>query len=267
VDQADESRPDRAADEAVATGGTVAVCLQGEPFVANGRIAVRAADTGDARRIGDLRWEAHDGCERFVIDLLADGGTAAGRAGAVTAEVLRHLGVVRVTLREVETVDPGATEVLMAGELAASAYAVWSPDGRWTYVDVHLASAAEAHVATLDNPARVIVDLRPGGGAVPGRAPRADRLVVLQPREGLATYPLTVTGYSRTFEANVVVRLEQEGRDVVQDFTTATAWVDAWGHYSLVIPEGPTGPVVLHVGEHSARDGTWEGVAIRLQLR
>jgi hypothetical protein len=53
----------------------------------------------------------------------------------------------------------------------------------------------------------------------------------------------------------------------VQDFTTATAWVDAWGHYSLVIPEGPTGPVVLHVGEHSARDGTWEGVAIRLQLR
>jgi hypothetical protein len=267
VDQAEEGRPDRAADEAGATGAAVAVCLQGEPFVADGSIAVRAADTGDARRIGDLRWEAHDGCERFVIDLLADGGAAAGRAGAVTAEVLRHLGVVRVMLREVETVDPGATEVLLAGDLAGSAYAVWSPDGRWTYVDVHLASAAEAHVATLDDPARVIVDLRPGGGAVPGRAPRADRLVVLQPREGSATYPLTVTGYSRTFEANVVVRLEQGGRDVVQDFTTATAWVDAWGHYSLVIPEGPTGPVVLHVGEHSARDGTWEGVAIRLQLR
>jgi hypothetical protein len=91
--------------------------------------------------------------------------------------------------------------------------------------------------------------------------------VVLQPRPGTASYPLTVTGYARTFEANVVVRLERDGDDVYDDFTTATAWTDAWGHYSFTIPDGPTGPVVLHVGEYSARDGTWDGVAVELDMR
>jgi hypothetical protein len=266
AEQGDDGSTRQAAG-AQATGAAAPVCLQGDSFVADGAIETHSAAAGDARRIGELRWNAHDGCERFVIGLLSDDGTPAGRVGAVTAEVLRDLGVVRVTLREVEVVDPAATDAVMDGALAASAYAVWSPDGRWTHVDVHLAGPAEARVSTLEDPARVVVDVRPGGGAVPGRAPRGERVVVLQPRGGSATYPLTVTGYARTFEANVVLRLEQEGRDVMQAFTTATAWVDAWGHYSLTIPEGPRGQVVLHVGEHSARDGTWEGVAIRLHLQ
>jgi hypothetical protein len=243
------------------------VCLQGDPFVASGSIAVRDAQPGDAEQVGGLRWERHDGCERFVIDLAAgDGGTAA-RAGRVTGEVLRDLGVVRISLRDVTTVDPDATDAPLDGPLAGGAFAVFSPDGRWVDVDVHLADAAEAFVTTLDEPARVVVDLRPGGRAVPERAPRNERVVVLQPRPGTASYPLTVTGYARTFEANVVVRLEYEGRDVHEDFTTATAWVDAWGHYTIRVPEGPAGNVVLHVGEYSARDGDWQGVAVRLQMR
>jgi hypothetical protein len=135
------------------------------------------------------------------------------------------------------------------------------------YVDVHLADAAEAHVSLLREPARVVVDLRPGGGALPPPPARDARVVVLEPRGGPASYPLTVTGYSRTFEANVVARLEQGGEEVFETFTTATAWVDAWGHYSLSIPRGPAGPVTLHVGEYSARDGSWEGVAVELEMR
>jgi hypothetical protein len=266
-DAADVGEPAEPAVADAAAQPGAAVCVQGEPFVAAGEIVVREAGAGDARRVGGLRWEAHAGCERFVIDLHDAGGSPARRAGRVTAAVLREFGVVRVSMRDVETVAPDATDAVFDGELAGSAYAAWSPDGRWVFVDVHLAAAAEAQVSTLDEPARVVVDLRPGGGAVPDRAPRADRVVVLSPRPGTATYPLTVTGYARTFEANVVVRLAQDGRDALQDFTTATAWADAWGHYTLTIPEGPGGRVVLHVGEHSARDGTWEGVAIPLQMR
>jgi hypothetical protein len=232
---------------------------------------VRDAAPGDARGVGALRWQAHEGCERFVIDLVARDGAPAQRAGPVAAEVLRELGVVRIGLRAVERVDPGATDARFAGGLVRSAYAVRSADGGWIHVDLHLAGAAEAHVTVLDEPARVVVDLRPGGPAVPGSAPRGERVVVLQPRPGPASeplsYPLTVTGYARTFEANVVVRLEQGGRDVFEGFTTATAWVDAWGHYSLTVPRGAGGRAVLHVGEHSARDGAWQGVALELRLR
>ncbi|MFO7894190.1 MAG: Gmad2 immunoglobulin-like domain-containing protein [Longimicrobiales bacterium] len=254
-----------------------AVCLQGGPFAAGGGIEVgaggpgassRAGTTGDvADRVGRLRWHRYDGCERFVMDLVDGAGEAVAGSGAVSAEVLRDLGVVRVTLRDVAGAEPDATDATFAGPLARAAYAVASPEGPWVYVDLHLGDAAEAAVSTLRDPARVVVDLRPGGGRVPPPAPSETRVVVLTPRPGPATYPLTVTGYARTFESNVVVRLEREGQEVHEDFTTATAWLDAWGHYSFTIADGPAARVVLHVGEYSARDGTWEGVAVPLDMR
>ncbi|MEX2570873.1 MAG: Gmad2 immunoglobulin-like domain-containing protein [Gemmatimonadota bacterium] len=245
---------------------TAAVCLRGEPFVATGPFEVDGAGEGDADELRALRWQRHEGCERVVIDLVGEDGSNAYGPGQVMAEVLRDLGVVRVSLLDVRQVDANATEASFGGDLARTAYSVWSPDGRWTYVDVHLADAAEARVTTLPEPARVVVDLRPGGSAVPPPAPSGDRVVVLEPRPGPASYPLTVTGYARTFEANVVARIEQDGEEVFDDFTTATAWADAWGHYTFEIPDGPSGGVVLHVGEHSARDGAWQGVAVDLEM-
>ncbi len=260
-----QDRGDPPADDVAVND--VAVCLQGEPFVAEGAIALDAAEAGDAHRVSNLRWEAHAGCERFVIDLVGEDGSPATSAGEVRAEVLRDLGVVRLSLREVEHVDPDATDISLDGPLARAAYAVWSPEGRWVYVDLHLLDEAEAHVAVLDEPARVVIDLRPGGGALPSPAVASERVVVLEPRPGEAAYPLTVIGYARTFEANVVARIEQEGEPVEETFTTATAWADAWGHYSLTFDEGPAGRIELHVGEHSARDGTWQGVVVELYMR
>ena len=98
-------------------------------------------------------------------------------------------------------------------------------------------------------------------------AATSDRVVVLQPRAGAAAYPLTVSGYSRTFEANVVHRLEQGGREVSTGFTTATSWSETWGWYAFTIDRGPTGDVTLHVGEESAEDGTWEGAEVALSMR
>jgi hypothetical protein len=245
----------------------VAICLQGGPFVADGAVEARSAEPGDAYQPAGFRWEPHEGCERVVVDLLDREGRPAERVGRIEAEVHRDLGVVRLELRDVPMGNYEATDATFEGPLARFLHVVSSPDGRWLYLDVHLGEAAEAHVTTLEEPARVVIDLRPGGPALPGPAPRETRVVVLEPRPGPASYPLQVTGYSRTFEANVVVRLEQEGEEIHSDFTTATGWLDAWGHFNLTIDQGPGGRVVLHVGEQSAKDGTWEGVAIELEMR
>lgn len=250
------------------------ICLQGERFAASGPVPIarRAATEREAsaapRQIAGLRWERHDGCERFVIDLAGQDGDppAGGTAGDVRAELLRDTGVLRVTLRDVPRAHPDATDARFDGPLARSAYVVKAPDGPWTYLDLHLGEPAEAHILVLQSPARVVVDLRPGGGPTGSAAAMTRRVVVLKPAPGPARYPLTVTGYARTFEANVVARLEQSGNDVHESFTTATAWVDAWGYYSLTIDDGPSGPTRLHVGEYSARDGSWEGATIDLDL-
>lgn len=242
------------------------VCLQGGPFVSRGVVEVEASGRGGASRIRALRWHRYEGCERFVIDLEGADEEAGGRVGEVRAQVLRELGVVRIHLLDVASVDPSATDAPFDGPLARAAYAVIAEEGRSVYVDLHLGAAAEAAVATLHDPARVLVDLRPGGGPIPEPAPSTSRVVVLEPRPGRAAYPLAVSGYARTFEANVVIRLERNGAALHEDFTTATAWAEAWGHFTFTIPDGPEGPVILHVGEHSARDGSWEGVAVELRV-
>jgi hypothetical protein len=246
---------------------TAAVCLRGEPFVADGALRVAGAAPGPAREVSRLRWEAHDGCERFVIDLADADGSPAAAAGSVAVELIRDLGVIRVTLRDVEQVNADATDTRPDGTLIRAAHVVRSPEGGHMFVDLHLGQPAEAHALLLQDPARVVIDVRPGGAPLPERTPASPRVVVLEPRAGTASYPLRVSGYARTFEANVVARIEKAGAEPVETFTTSTGWVDAWGYYSLVIDAGPTGSIVLHVGEYSARDGTWEGVRVPLQIR
>lgn len=244
------------------------ICLRGEPFVASGAIPVAGADattSGRRRAVSALRWEPHDGCERFVIDLDSDDGPPA-TAGAVSAELLRDMRVVRVHLRDAATATD-ATDADFDGPLASGAYSVHAPDDRGIYVDLHLDQAAEAHVTRLTDPARVVVDLRPGGPRLSTPPARGRRVVILEPRPGAASYPLMVTGYARTFEANVVARLMIGDEVVRETFTTSTGWLEAWGDYSMTIPDGPSGTVELQVGEHSARDGSWEGVSVELEIR
>lgn len=257
-----------------ATGGNdslrvdTPVCLRGEPFVTDGGLPVpQAAGPADARGIRALRWQRHDSCERFVIDLEGASGADAGSAGELHAEVLRDLGIVRITLPDIAEVSTTATDARFEGPLAFAAFTVSAPDRRGFWVDLHLADAAEAHVTTLASPARVIVDLRPGGPPLPPPPATHQRVVVLQPRAGSATWPLAISGYARTFEANVVARIERDGTDIFEDFTTSTGWLEAWGYFAFNIPDGPAAPVRLHVGEYSARDGTWEGAVIPLDMR
>jgi hypothetical protein len=240
-----------------------AVCLEGGGFGSTGDLTVAGAGQTTAAAVGTLRWGDHAGCERVVIDLVQANGAPADGAGTVRAQLLRDQGVVRVFL------DPRVnatrqTETSFGAELAEEAYVVRGLNAR-LFVDVHLAATAEARVLTLASPARIIIDLKPGGAPI-GR-PAEHRLVkVLAPPAGRATYPLRIKGYSRTFEANVVGRLQQ-GQTVVQQVTTAADWVDTWGQFSLTIDAGPRGAADLFVGDFSPADGSEQGVHLQMTMQ
>jgi DNA-binding CsgD family transcriptional regulator len=237
----------------------VAVCLQGIDYREDGPIPQAAQPAGSATAISDIRFAAHPGCERVVIDLNG------GDAGTVAAEIIRSQGVVRVRLSAPVTAT-GVTDSAFSGQLASRAYVVRAADAG-LYVDLHLKSAAVVSVQVLASPARVVIDLKPGGTALPSVATTSTRMVLLTPHEGPTTYPLLVSGYSRTFEANVVLQLRQTGEvQGLTAFTTATDYLDAWGEFSFVVASGPAGAVSLFAGEFSARDGAAEGVTLAIQV-
>jgi hypothetical protein len=151
------------------------------------------------------------------------------------------------------------------GALAEEGYVVRGLNRR-LFVDIHLAALAEARILTLTAPARIVIDLRPGGAAI-GRPAEHQLVKVLAPAAGNASYPLRIEGYARTFEANVIGRLQQDGRTVAQSVTTAADWTETWGEFVLTIDTGPRGDLDLFVGDFSPMDGSEQGVHLRLTLQ
>lgn len=246
------------------TPSTAAVCL-GEGFRESGEIATFSGPAGPARMIADLRWARHEGCERFVIELAREDGSAADSVGDARARFIRELGIIRIDLPP--AVDSAReTDEDFGGSLAAAAYVIRRAD-RGLSVDLHLASAAIARVTRLSGPARIVVDLQPGGAQLTSRPLRQDLTVVLTPTGPDASYPLEIVGYARNFEANVIARIRQGGVVRVTEFTTATDWTEAWGMYTIRIVSGPTGNVELFVGGDSPRDGTELGVRRPIRMR
>jgi hypothetical protein len=244
----------------------VAVCLEAKRFTADGTIPLDLTVSGESYRVVDLRWASHDGCERFVVDIGRAGGGSADRVDAVSVEVLRELGIVRIQLAAAEEVAADATDAEFLGELLERAYVVRAAD-RSLYVDLHLGRATEVAASLLTSPARVVVDLRPAAGEAAAPPAREALTVMLAPRSGMSSYPIVVSGYARHFEANVVVRLVQNGEVAAQRVTSSTDWTETWGGYALTLDDGPRGNVTLQVGDYSPRDGAWEGVEVELTLR
>jgi hypothetical protein len=82
-------------------------------------------------------------------------------------------------------------------------------------------------------------------------------ILVESPTPGASvTSPVTVSGISNTFEANVRYDVTDAGGAVVDDgFTTATAGTGTWGEFSFTTAPDP-GDVTLTVFQESAEDGS-----------
>ncbi len=89
--------------------------------------------------------------------------------------------------------------------------------------------------------------------------------VLVEPHSGArVSDPLTVSGYSRNFEAaNTIVLKDDRGKELVRETVTANDWSATWGYFEATLDLPPfSGKGVLQVGTASARDGSFEGVEI-----
>ena len=157
------------------------------------------------------------------------------------------------------------TDQLAETGLVERVFVPRSADGT-LFVDLHLSAPALATVTTTSSPAQVVISLEPGGSAYAGGPAVADNVVVVSPVEGPVTSPVTVTGYSRNFEANTIARIVQGSSVLAEGFTTAADWSETWGEFDLTLEPSADGPADLFVGEQSAQDGSDRGVVIPIDL-
>ena len=220
---------------------------------------------GGADGILGIRFGAHEGYERAVVDL----GEGAGRAEAVPKWRLESPegdGLLRVTLPSVEATAVSDGE--FGGELLERYYVVRAPDGG-LFVDFFARGAFVYRVVELSDPARLAVDFKPTGYplAVPLPA-RGGDTVLVRPRDGERVGdPFTISGYSRTFEAtNSISLIGPSGEVLAQKTAAGNDWSETWGYFETKLSRHPAldNGGTLQVGAYDARDGTFEGVEIEV---
>lgn len=220
--------------------------------------------------VRDVRFGDHISYERAVIDLgtrkeageLAPSYRSSNRDGD---------WLVRVDL-------PTARHTLTSGGAglgrAISRYHVVRTQGGTLSVYFHLTGAASrVNVFRLNHPARVVVDISPGGTAIYARPTIGANTVILTPRTGRSVGPRTfmVKGYGRPFEGRGAWRVvDASGKVVRQGTYTTSDWVTAWGAFvfSVAYPERLAGTEgTLEVGQYSPKDGHFQGASVLLNFR
>ena len=211
---------------------------------------------GDAasgeRRIARLSTEGSGACERFEVILNGSEAAPAAVPPVADVELLSAAGVVRIRFGPTVT-GTEVTDSVLGGHLAERAFVVRGLDGA-SFVDVHLSAEVAARAYLREDTGALVVELRDLGGSG-ARFPVVSRSVVVTgPTTRVVEYPLAVTGYARTFEANVIGEFRtDEGREIVA-VTSAADYIEMWGEFRLEIEEGPSGRVTLFVGDYPPLD-------------
>jgi hypothetical protein len=229
--------------------------------------AVPAADTVQGVRFGD-----HGSYERAVIDL-GKGGAPADVAPEFSWIHRNGDWVVRVNLpTAAATLKTDGTGL---GKAISKYYVVRMADpSGGMFVDLHLTGAAKSlRVFELDNPARIVVDVTPGGARLYPKPRTRTTTVLMRPRAGAGVGPgtLAVRGYGRPFEASGVWRIkDSSGKVVRKGIYTTSDWTTAWGGFKFnasypACMSGRSG--ALQVGELSPRDGSFRGVSVPIRFR
>jgi hypothetical protein len=237
----------------------------GAPFVA--RAEASGGSSYEADTVLAVRYGAHEGYERVVLDL----GTGERPAGTVPEWSLMSStdgGLLRVTLPSVSRT--GVSDGKLGDALLEGFYVVRAPEGN-IFVDVFARKDFVYRVLELSDPARLVVDFRPTGDPLGSPPPAVGGdTVLVEPRAGAAIGdPLTLSGYSRNFEAsNSIILTGPEGRVVARRTVLSNDWTSTWGYFEATLDLRPfTGKGALRVGAHSARDGSFRGVEIPVQGR
>ncbi len=220
----------------------------GQGFGADGVLAVRRG--------------VHEGYERVVIDL-GSGQNPAERTPEWSLSTPEDDGVLRVSLPSV--VSTAVSDGSLGDGFLEGFHVVRAPEGG-VFVDILSSEAFTYRTLDLADPARLVVDFRSSGADARIPPPtEGGNNVVTTPRAGeTVSNPLTVSGYSRNFEANNdIALLDASGNVLAQTNAASNDWAATWGYFeaTLEIPEF-TGPGTIRVGSQSARDGSFEGVEI-----
>ena len=217
-----------------------------QPFVDIGGAGVIERDDSDADTVSGIRWSSHEDCDRVIIEFTAPSGAPAVSPPGVGPLFIRPAGVLRLQLDGVVSGSAFLDQVI-DGTVTRRAFVVRRPTGE-LFIDLHLSDPAKVRVSVASSPARIVVDAVAGGDRYTAPAIITDDLVVIDPVGGDVLYPFTINGYVRGSDATMTVAISTGAEPQFHEGGVG-AGPDAWGAFTILVPDGPDGAASLVIGD------------------
>jgi len=237
-------------------------CASGDvSFSDGGSLGQLGSEIGDATELAAMRWATAPECDRFVIDFVTQNGSPASDLGSTDVTFRPRQGIIRAVLPP-EVNASAVADAVVDTALIERAYVVRLLGGNLA-VDLHIdgPEGAAVRALMLESPARLVIDLQPGGVTPITPPPRTDRIVVLEPTEGIVPIPIIINGYASPGTTNVTATLPPFAEEAPSARTQPASSTATWGEFAMTLNTAPQGVVELFVGERAAGDG------VRIQVQ
>jgi len=203
-------------------------------MLADGGILDFERGTFDGTRIADITWRQDGDCQRFSVSFATEDGAPATTPPALTARILRNAGVIRI--ETAATASVVSDQLVEEGSLERLFVPV-AEEGR-RFVDLVLSQPAVARARILTSPARLEIELQPGGPEV-GRPLMTPEVVVVEPGSAAeAGGVLDVTGYATGDIESLTAEVLLGDRVVIEDTLSLEPSPNVWTAFHLILPVG-----------------------------
>ncbi len=195
--------------------GPAPPCPTGDPMVNDGRLLLVERPGADGRRIGEIAWTEESGCHTVTIHFETEDGAPATTPPTLSVRLLRTAGVLRV---ETEATSSVVVDQLVESGVVGAVFVPRTAEGT-RFVDLTLTEAVVARASSLFSPARLQIEIQPGGSLDMGSPLLTGDVVVVEPGSAAEAGPvLDISGY--TFGSLTAVELSVlAGTEVVETLT------------------------------------------------
>lgn len=200
-------------------------CPEGDVMLTEGQLLSWERPTADAARVAGIGWRLVGNCQAVTVSFATDDGAPATTPPTLTARLLRSEGVLRIDTAATASV---VSDQLVEEGLVERIFVPVDADGN-RFVDLVLTGPVVVRARLLTSPARLEIELQPGGPTDVGRPLVTDDLVLVEPGIGAQVEPvIDVDGYSLGLTEELTVAALRGGAPIFETTLPLAADTDVW---------------------------------------
>lgn len=227
-----------AATTTVATSSTLppaTACPEGDLMLTDGQLVDWERPGADSSRIAGISWRTVGACHVVTISFATDDGAPATTPPTLTARILRDTGVLRV---DSETTSSVIVDQLVEDGLIERMFVPIDSAGN-RFIDFVLSGPAVGRARLMTSPARLEIELQPGGPPEVGSPLVTENVVVVEPGLGATVGPIIdLSGYSTAAAESLNLSVLRDGAPIEEATVELASQPGTWTGFTFNIQLG-----------------------------